>query len=188
MGKKLTWARDFAPCYTPMEMIEAGVFEGIYTGCIKGIPDKYKRNSKVLKCGSDPDISINKYGIKSRLSLSEWKKNGWTTKDSPLGWWEWYIKYFEGRRLDEDKWQINRWKSFVARHQGQTDASCRGKGDDCHRKQRQALLQWAWNSDKSFTDKQKEKNIEKMLKETGCVLEEISQESLVVFSSLRVTE
>jgi len=103
MAKKLFWHPDFAPCYTPIEMLDLGIFEGIYTDCIKDIQSKYKNHKNVLKCCSEPDIRINRYKVKSRLSLKERQKKGWTTKNSPLGWWEWYIKYFEGRRLgDED--------------------------------------------------------------------------------------
>lgn len=32
------WDSRFAPSYTPMEMIELGIFEGIYVNAIKDIP------------------------------------------------------------------------------------------------------------------------------------------------------
>lgn len=150
---KPTWDPSFGPSYTPMEMLDLGIFEGIYTHAIKGIPKKYTSHPKVLgKQG--PDVKINKFGVYARQSLSAWRDNGWTTKDSPLGWWEWYIKYFEGRRLpEEDKWQIGRWRSFIARHQAQIVAS--GKmGDMTQRvRQRQSLLQWGWNSKSIVTDR-----------------------------------
>jgi len=173
-----TWDSDFTPSYTPIEMIEQGVFEGIYTDCIKDISSKYKKSKKVLKCGSKPDININRYGVKSRQSLKEWEKNGWVTKDSPLGWWEWYIKYFEGRRIEEDEWQIKRWRSFVARHQAQVSSKCKNGDASCNTKQRQGLLQWAWNSDTPFTSEQQEKNLKRILSITGAKLK-ISQESYV---------
>lgn len=172
MAKQVVWDKDFAPSYTPMEMLDMGVFEGIYTNCIKDIPSKYKNHPKVLKCGSKGDNSINHYEVKSRQSLKVWQENGWTTKDSPLGWWEWYIKYFEGRRLEEDTWQINRWRSFVARHNAQVQAKCKNGDKDCHTKQRQGLLQWAWDSDTIFDDKQIEKNLNRLMK-----LPEVSIES-----------
>ena len=176
---KKTWHPDFCPSYTPMEMSDKGIFEGIYTSAIQGIPAEYKNHKKVLKRGSDPDVSINHYGIKSRQSLKEWQRKGWTTRDSPLGWWEWYIKYFLGRRLGkEDDTQVGRWKSFVARHMGQVKASCRLNDEKCHTKQRQGLLQWAWDSTTAFTDEQREKNLKRMLKLTGTTIPEVSQESL----------
>ena len=147
MSKDITWDPKFGPSYTPMEMLDLGIFEGIYTGVISDIPSKYKRHKKVLPKGSKPDIEINKFKVKSRQSLGQWKKKGWVTKDSPLGWWEWYLKYYEGRRIvDEDRLQIGRWRSFVARHQGQITASGQLKDLTKRVKQRQGLLQWGWDS------------------------------------------
>lgn len=163
MTDKITWSSKFAPSYTPIEMLDLGVFEGIYTFAIKGIPDKYKKHNNVLKRGSDPDITINKFKVKSRQSLKVWKENDWTTKDSPLGWWEWYIKYFEGRRVEEDNWQIGRWNSFVARHEGQIKADPKSNNNDHRLAQKQALLQWGWNWDNDFTESQKKRNLNRII-------------------------
>lgn len=169
---KVTWDRNFTPSYTPMEMLDLGVFEGIYTAAIPGIPKEYKEHKNVLPKGSEPNVDINHYGVKSRQSLKEWERKGWTTKKSPLGWWMWYLKYFEGRRLvEEDKLQIGRWISFVARHQGQVDAKCTPKDHDCHTKQRQGLLQWAWNSDTQFTPTQRKNNLTRLQKNPEVSLE-----------------
>lgn len=167
MKKTLTWHPEFTPSYTPMEMLDHGIFEGIYTAAIPNIPKKYKHHKNVLPRGSAPDVSINRFKVKSRLSLKEWEKNKWTTKASPLGWWQWYILYFEGRRIPaEDEWQIKRWRSFVARHQGAIDSS--GHRDDLTKrpKQRQALLQWGWDSQTAYTDAQRRKNLQRLLKIT----------------------
>ncbi len=138
-----------------------------------------KNHKKVLKRGSDPDVSINHYGIKSRQSLKEWQRKGWTTRDSPLGWWEWYIKYYLGRRLGtEDDKQIKRWKSFVARHMGQLKSSCSLSDKKCNVKQRQGLLQWGWDSSTLFSDQQREKNLKRMLQKTGATVDDASLESL----------
>lgn len=72
--KEKTWHPEFAPSYTPMQMLDLGVFEGIYTAAIKDIPGKYKSHKNVLSRGSEPDISINKYGVKSRQNLPIWEK------------------------------------------------------------------------------------------------------------------
>lgn len=162
------WDPNFGPSYTPKEMLDLGIFEGVYTGVIKGIPAEYKNHPKVLPKGSEPDVELNRYKVKSRQSLKEWERKGWTTKLSPLGWWEWYIKYYHGRRDDkEDKLQISRWRSFVARHQGQINANCKPKDDDCRPKQRQGLLQWAWDSSEAFTPKQIEENAKRIAKSAG---------------------
>lgn len=163
------WDPTFGPSYTPMEMLDLGVFEGIYTGVIKNIPKKYKEHPKVLPKGSEPDIKINKFGVKSRSSLKEWQRKGWTTELSPLGWWEWYIKYFEGRRDEkEDKYQIGRWKSFVARHNGQMRlSSSKWKQEDSHLKSKQGQLQWAWDFEQKPTPEQITKNAKRVAKAAG---------------------
>lgn len=145
------WNIKFQPCYSPKDMLDRGVFEGIYTAAIEGLPKEWYDHPKVLPRGSKPDPSINEFGVKSRLSLKEWEKNGWTTEHSPLGWWQWYCHYWLGRRIpEEDKWQIDRWYSFCARHQAQISASKDRLDLSKRLKQRQALLQWGWDSTKKF--------------------------------------
>ena len=100
------------------------------------------------------------------------------------------INYFLGRRLgDEDDWQIGRWNSFVARHQGQIAAKCNLKDDKCNAKQRQGLLQWGWYSNEAYTDEQKEKNAKRIARIAGVPLakeedegnkKNVSQESLII--------
>jgi hypothetical protein len=161
-----------------MEMLDFGVFEGIYTHAIKGIPAKYKTHPNVLG-DKGPDVSFNYFGVKSRQSLKEWQKKGWTTELSPLGWWEWYIKYFHGRRdAKEDALQIARWNSFVRRHSAQVIKHCRKGDKTCRPKQRQGLLQWAWDSNKPVTDEVLAANLKRIVKASGTVLGDKSQESL----------
>ncbi len=172
------WHPEFGPCYTPMEMLDKGIFEGIYTSAIERIPAKYKKHKKVLPRGSKPDVSINQFKIKSRLSLGQWKKNGWLMTDK-LGWWEWYIKYFEGRRLgEEDDKQIKRWKSFVARHQGAITKSGKLKDLKARVKQRQGLLQWGWDSTVPYDKETLVKNAKRIAKSAGAKVTAVSQESL----------
>lgn len=157
-----TWDPDFYPCFTPEEMLDLGVFEGKYINNIKGIPSSWKNKPKVVGPKDEPDETLNYYGVKSRQPLSTWKENGWIKTD-PNGWFEWYCHYYLGRRLgEEDKWQINRWRSFVARHMGQIKANCTLTDKDCRPVQRQGLLQWAWDSSKVFTEKQQQANLKKL--------------------------
>ena len=173
---KVFWDPEFTPSYTPMEMIKLGVFEGIYTAAIPGVPKKYTDHKNVLPRGSDPDITINHYGVKSRQSLKEWQRKKWTTKLSPLGWWQWYILYYGGRRNEkEDALQIARWKSFVARHNAQVQAKCKPGDKTCNTKQRQGILQWAWNSDTAFTDTQRSKNLKRLRKQPEVSLEALTE-------------
>lgn len=187
MKDKSFWSSRFAPSYTPMEMLDLGVFMDChYTFVITDIPSKYTEHKNAIPRNKEPDAKLNKFGVKSRQSLKVWQENGWTTKDSPLGWWEWYIKYFEGRRLgEEDDWQINRWRSFCARHQGQIDAS--GNKDKLSErvKQRQGLLQWGWDSTISYTKANRTRNLKRLIEgnsniilEEDLSIDEVSAESL----------
>lgn len=156
------WDRSFAPSYTPKEMLEAGVFEGKYINIIEGLPVSWYKLRTVVKPGCSPDVSINKFGVKSRLPLSEWQAKNWILTDAG-GWFHWYCLYFNGRRLgDEDTFQINRWRSFVARHQGQITKSGNIKDLSARRKQRQALLQWGWDSTKKWTPQQRAVNLKRL--------------------------
>lgn len=166
------WSKDFAPSYTPKEMLEMGVFEGKYINIIKGLPKSWYDLPKVVGPDEDPDVSLNYYGVKSRQSLSTWKDNNWIKTDKG-GWFHWYCLYFLGRRLGkEDEWQINRWRSFVARHQGQIVASGDLKDESKRQKQRQGLLQWAWDSKTKFTEEQEKKNLKRLSKLSEVSLED----------------
>lgn len=139
------FAEEFKPELSPKEMLELGVFGGKYmTDCRDEFPtDWYKAaklNSKIH------EASLNYFGVNASQPLSVWRKKGWIYREDPRGWFQWYCRYFMGRRIpDIDKWQIGRWRA-IARHVAQVRLNCR-KGDlSCRRKQRQALLHWAYDS------------------------------------------
>lgn len=176
MAKSKTpkWDPSFTPSYTPKEMLEMGVFEGKYINNIKGLPKEWYKLPKVVGPKDDPDPELNYYGVKSRQPLSKWRENGWIRTD-PNGHFEWYCKYFLGRRLgEEDEWQIKRWRSFVARHSAQVQAKCKKGVKSCHTKQRQGLLQWAWDSDTPMTEAQCKKNLERLTKMSNVSLESLN--------------
>lgn len=161
------WSTLFGPSYTPEEMLRLGVFEGKYINNIKGIPPAWKRIDKVLGPKDTPEPSVNKYGVKSRQPLSTWQEKEWIGVDRN-GWFEWYIHYHLGRRLGaEDLHQIERWRSFVARHQGQIAASCVLNDETCHIRQRQGLLQWAWDSSTKFESARVGGNAERVARLSG---------------------
>jgi hypothetical protein len=178
-----TWNPQFFPCFTPMEMLDKGVFmDSHYNTAIKGLPGEWYRHKNVIPRSKEPDVKDNYYGVKSRQSLKVWQQNSWTTKDSPLGWWEWYVKYYLGRRIEkEDTWQIGRWRSFVARHMGQIKANCQLDNKECRPVQRQALLQWAWDSSKVFDEDRQKKNLQKL----GISLKRlnVAEESHIIITS-----
>ncbi len=135
------FAADFKPAKTPRQMLEMGVFEGCYLNdCTSELPVDWFQNAKT---SLRPDPDLNYFGVKSRQSLGVWQRKGWIYGPDPRGWFQWYCRYFLGRRLDDiDQIQIKRWKSF-ARHAGQVRANCYPGDVFCRARQRQALLQWA---------------------------------------------
>lgn len=137
---------EFRPELTPKQMLEMGVFGGKYmTDCTKEFPKSWFAKAKL--CHKFHDPKLNYFGINASKPLSYWKKKGWIHPEDPRGWFQWYCRYYMGRRMEDDERQIKRWKAMV-RHIGQIRKNCT-KGDLlCHTKQRQALLHWAYDSRK----------------------------------------
>ena len=137
------FAPEFKPFYTPSKMLEMGVFEGKYcTDCTNEFPASWYKNAKL---SPKPDVTVNYFGIKSRQPLSVWQDKGWIYGPDPRGWFQWYCRYYMGRRLAEvDQIQIKRWRGF-ARHAGQIRANCYPGDIFCRPRQRQALLQWSYD-------------------------------------------
>ncbi len=133
----------FTPHFTPGEMLEMGVFEGKYCNdCRDEFPADWFENARVA---DKPDPDLNYFGVKSRQPLSVWREKGWIYGPDPRGWFQWYCRYYMGRRLsDIDAIQIKRWRGF-ARHAGQVSANCDPGDIHCRPRQRQALLQWAYD-------------------------------------------
>ena len=133
----------FKPFYTPKQMLKMGVFEGKYCNdCQNEFPKDWFDGAKI---SDKPDPSLNYFGVKSRQSLQTWREKGWVYAQDPRGWFQWYCRYFIGRRLPEiDLWQIKRWRAF-SRHAGQIRANCEPGDVFCRPRQRQALLQWAYD-------------------------------------------
>ena len=134
----------FRPELTPKQMLEYGVFGGSYLGdTINEYPKSWFKNAKISRYF---DVTLNYFKIKAGLSWKEWNRKGWILKEDPKGWFQWYCRYAVGRRIPEiDKIQIGRWRAFGPRHIGAIKKNCRKKHFSCRRKQRQALLQWAYN-------------------------------------------
>ncbi|MEP5090965.1 MAG: hypothetical protein ABJR23_16180 [Paracoccaceae bacterium] len=134
---------NFSPHFTPQEMLEMGVFEGKYLNdCGQELPESWLLNAQLSQ---KPDITLNHFGVKSRQPLSVWRDKGWIYGPDPRGWFQWYCRYYLGRRLPEiDRTQIARWRGF-ARHAGQIRANCYPGDVFCRPRQRQALLQWSYD-------------------------------------------
>jgi len=138
---------EFKPELIPKQMLEMGVFGGRYMrDCQKEFPINWFTNAKLAH--KNHDSSLNFFGVNASQPLSVWRKKDWIHPDDPRGWFQWYCRYFVGRRmLEEDKRQIKRWKG-IHRHISQLKKHCQ-KGDiTCRPIQRQALLHWAYDSRK----------------------------------------
>jgi len=135
----------FEPELTPQEMLHLGVFGCKYlTYCRGEFPDEWFDGARL--CHERHDPALNHFGVNASLPLSEWRRRGWLTADDPRGWFQWYCRYRMGRRIPgEDDRQIGRWRAF-RRHAGQVRANCLPGDESCRPKQRQALLNWAYDS------------------------------------------
>lgn len=135
------FAPGFAPCFSPAEMLEMGVFEGRYCNdCRDELPREWFARARVASCA---DPALNYFRIKSRQPLSVWREKGWIIGDDPRGWFQWYCRYWLGRRdFEVDPQQIKRWRAF-SRHASQVRANCEPGDLGCRPRQRQALLQWS---------------------------------------------
>lgn len=134
---------DFQPALTPKEMLHMGVFEGKYCNDCQGeLPSDWFDGARI---SDTPNQDLNYFGVKSRQSLAVWKEKGWIVGPDPRGWFQWYCRYYMGRRLEGiDNHQIKRWKAF-SRHAGQVRKNCQPADIFCRPRQRQALLQWAYD-------------------------------------------
>lgn len=137
---------DFKPELTPKEMLELGVFGGVYMrDCKDEFPKTWFSKAKFSK--GSRDKSLNFFGFFASQPLKVWKVKGWIRPQDPRGWFQWYCRYYMGRRSEDDEWQIKRWKAF-RRHIGQIKKNCPKGAWGCRPKQRQALLHWAYDSRK----------------------------------------
>jgi hypothetical protein len=136
---------DFKPELKPAEMLELGVFGGKYlTDCQLEFPRPWFKKARLSP--DKKDISLNYYSVKASQSLREWQLKGWIHPQDPRGWFQWYCRYFLGRRTpSEDLRQIKRWRAF-SRHVGAIRKYCEPWDWRCRKKQRQALLHWAYDA------------------------------------------
>ena len=115
---------DFGANKTPVEVIREGAFGGTcFRDIYSSVAGKWYKKSweefDQLKdidqkyfCSSYYDVSVNKYGVKCGTSLRFWENKGWINEIDPYGWFQWYFRYWLGRRSEDDERQINRWKKL----------------------------------------------------------------------------
>ena len=138
------FTEGFAPELTPAEMLALGVFCGKYlTDCRDEFPASWFERARLSPGGKD--CSLNHFGVEAGKPLSYWRAKGWIHPDDPRGWFQWYCRYWSGRRMEDDARQIGRWRAF-RRHAAQVTRHCEPGDPFCRPRQRQALLQWAYDS------------------------------------------
>jgi hypothetical protein len=137
---------DFTPDLTPAKMLELGVFGGKYmTDCREEFPPSWFLKAKLSPDRADP--SLNFFKVKASQPLATWIQKQWIHPQDPRGWFQWYCRYFLGRRSEDDTRQIKRWKA-MRRHAAQIRKHCQTGDLECRPIQRQALLHWAYDSRK----------------------------------------
>ena len=139
--------KEFKPELTPKQMLELGVFGGKYMTDEEGeFPKDWFKNAKL--CHEKHDKNLNFFKVNASQPLAVWRKKGWISKYDPRGWFEWYCRYFMGRRIpEEDQKQIKRWKA-IRRHITQITKNCKAGDFLCRPRQRQAVMHWAYDSRK----------------------------------------
>lgn len=137
----------FRPELTPQQMLELGVFGGNYfEGETSEFPSSWFKKAKISDHGHD--ASLNYYKVDASQPLKVWQQKGWIYEEDPRGWFQWYCRYYMGRRIpEEDKRQIARWKA-INRHIKQVQNHCQPGDIKCRPRQRQAILHWAYDSRK----------------------------------------
>ena len=140
------FAQDFAPELTPAEMLSLGVFGGKYmTDCVSEFPASWFKNAKLSPEGHNSELNL--FGVSASQPISVWRAKGWIHDQDPRGWFQWYCRYYLGRRSEDDNRQIKRWRA-ITRHIAQVKKNCQPYEYDCRPRQRQAILQWAYDSRK----------------------------------------
>ena len=135
----------FTPDLTPKQMLRLGIFDGNY---FQEEHDEYPKEwFKEAKLSTTPDPELNFFKVHASKPHQYWIDKGWIHPQDPRGWFQWYCRYHLGRRTEDDKRQIKRWKN-MNRHLAQLQKHCPKGVYDCRRRQRQALLHWAYDSRK----------------------------------------
>jgi hypothetical protein len=138
------FAQGFEPDLTPAEMLELGVFGGRYmTDCQAEFPRSWFAHARL--CHEKHDAALNYFGVNASQPLAVWRAKGWIHPDDPRGWFQWYCRYYTGRRHPDDARQIGRWRA-ISRHVAQLRRHCPPHALDCRPRQRQALLHWAYDA------------------------------------------
>ena len=118
---------EFHPNISPVDIIKKGAFGGTYLRDIySGVTGKFYKNSwkefselksigKKYYASDFYEEKLNCYGVEVGTFLRFWESKNWIRPIDPYGWFQWYFRYWKGRRSNDDIRQINRWKKIVSR-------------------------------------------------------------------------
>ena len=121
---------EFKPNLSPHQILKMGAFGGTYfrpiyssvtkkhyksEDVIEEYPKSWFKGIDIKKMVISPkyDKKVNKYGVKCGSELEDWEKSGWMHKQDPYGWFQWYCRFYMGRRTDDDERQIKRWLALA---------------------------------------------------------------------------
>jgi hypothetical protein len=139
-------SRGPEPELAPRQMLRLGVFGGKYmTDCRDEFPSSWFLHAKLSP--KRRNAKLNFFGVTASLRLAEWRRKGWIRPQDPRGWFQWYCRYYMGRRTADDARQIKRWRA-IRRHVAAIQRNCEKRDLECRRRQRQAVLHWAYDSRK----------------------------------------
>ena len=163
---------EFQPNLTPKECIQKGIFGGIYFNPRGGKPgilgasvqidhkefpkDWFEGLNKSMYCARRYDRNVNKYKVVAGSDQAAWESKGWIHKQDPRGWFQWYCRFYLGRRTEDDVRQIKRWQG-VAGVKGRWKRFLINKVGDKNVNDytispvvRQTLLHWAFELKKGY--------------------------------------
>lgn len=138
---------NFKPELTPKQMLELGVFGGKYFNDVSKTneyPKDWFTNAKLSGINNKANPKLNYFGVKASQPLKVWNDKNWIHKDDPRGWVEWYFRYYQGRRHEDDKRQIKRWQN--AKRHLVAALSHEKKNGKQSLPRLQAMLHWAYDT------------------------------------------
>ena len=179
---------DFKPNISPKRVFEMGAFGGTYFRPIySSVTNKNYKSGNVIReynnwfkdwseekknkklISSKYDKNINKYKVKCGSSLEMWEDKGWIVEQDPYGWFQWYCRFYKGRRTKDDKRQIDRWLKLAGpngrfRRRLMNELIKKGKeynDGSVSPVIRQVLLHWGYQLTKSDLEKYKKEKKKK---------------------------
>jgi len=117
---------EFSPNLSPQQVLQMGAFGGTYfrdiisavTGhrhhgleIISEFPKEWFAALDLEKQVTSQTYqkAVNHYKVACGGSLGMWETSGWIAEADPYGWFQWYCRFYLGRRSSDDDRQIDRW-------------------------------------------------------------------------------